>query len=83
MTTSSRLLTNKKALARELSVSPASISLLSLHQLKTEEQFAKQVRFFLDGCGDYAGDAFEMQYLLVQSDMGFEEQGQNLIECAR
>ena len=82
VTTSSRLLTEKKTLAKELGVPSASVSLLPLQEIKTEEEFTKRVRMFLNGCKDR--DRCQMQYLLVQADMGFkEEEGQNLIECAR
>ncbi|CAG0886586.1 unnamed protein product [Cyprideis torosa] len=82
VTTSSRLLTKvgKEEIARELDLRDTQITVLSLQQFDTEEQFTKRLRSFLDENGKQGRN--EKQYLFVQVEIA-EVDSLNLTECAR
>jgi hypothetical protein len=65
-------------LAKELGASPDRISLLSLSQIETKDQFSQKVKSFLETC-----DAGEWRFLLVQVDIGYLGENLNLTESAR
>ncbi len=80
VTTSSRLLTNsgKIEVASDLGLDPERITILSLLQFDTEEQFAKRVRGFLET----STRRRQREMLFIQSEVGLNE-NQNLVECDR
>ncbi len=79
ITTSSRLLTNsaKAEVAGELGMREEKVTLLSLLQFDTEEQFTKRLQRLMD-----SKRASSKGLIIIQSEMG-QEESQNLVECAR
>ena len=79
VTTHSKLLTQsaKIDLAKALNISPTLITLLAIQQMKSEEEFRKQIiEFFMKGA------VLNGKTLIIQID-GSEEKSRNLIESAR
>ncbi len=76
VTTNSRLLSKsaKESIAQELEVDEDEVTILSLLQFDTEEQFGKQVSSFVQ--------ASKGKLLIVQTEVQTKIQ-QNLVECAR
>eukprot|EP00092_Neocalanus_flemingeri_P023314 GFUD01025278.1.p1 GENE.GFUD01025278.1~~GFUD01025278.1.p1 ORF type:complete len:2291 (+),score=510.26 GFUD01025278.1:413-6874(+) len=82
VTTHSRLLTSasKTELAGMLDMSQTAISLLSLQQFKTEEEFRKKINQFIEKIENSEGNTKKI--MIVQVDAG-EKSARNLVECAK
>ncbi len=76
VTTGSRLLTKsyKKVLATDIRMQPERITMISLKQVSTEDQFVKKIKTFL------SSDRHTM--LLIQTEASIQG-SQNLIDCVR
>ena len=79
VTTHSKLLTQsaRKELAKSLKISAELITLLAVHQFKSEEEFRKQIIAFFE-----KGSILKGKTLIIQID-GSEESSRNLIESTR
>ena len=82
VTTHSRLLTSasKSEIAETLGISQSAITLLSLQQFKTEEEFRKKINQFI---GKIERTEDDMKRIMIaQVDAG-ENSARNLVECAK
>eukprot|EP00090_Calanus_glacialis_P031123 TRINITY_DN5102_c0_g1_i8.p1 TRINITY_DN5102_c0_g1~~TRINITY_DN5102_c0_g1_i8.p1 ORF type:complete len:2193 (-),score=498.77 TRINITY_DN5102_c0_g1_i8:57-6239(-) len=82
VTTHSRLLTSssKAEIAEMLGMSQTAISLLSLQQFKTEEEFRKKMNQFTEKVEKAEDDS--KRIMIAQVDAG-ENSARNLVECAK
>ena len=84
VTTHSRLLTatSKDDLANFLSIRPGNITLLSVQQFRTEEEFRKRARKFLSDCKNAKEEDGSRRILVAQIEAGTTTSN-NLTECAK
>ena len=82
VTTHSRLLTSasKTEIADMLGMSQMAITLLSLQQFKTEEEFRKKINQFVQKIENSDDDS--KRIMIAQVDAG-ENSARNLVECAK
>ena len=82
VTTHSRLLTTSSLsdLGRRIGASPDSITLLTLQQFKTEEEFRKKAGAFFEGVK--SPNQLSRKILIAQIEAGTSTAG-NLVECAK